>query len=471
MIKRCVLCLLSVFLFCWLLVPGLSEDAAHTVLYFYRNYCESCTPEEDFARQFYSVTGIQLENCNFSSWNVVHQEGQNELDRIRAELNLSSVSLPLAIVDGIVYQGAEEMNTSLAETALTWQDTNDSVILYLYTPACESCAAVEEALSSLPEKVEIRRGNIYFESPVVIHRVDISAQPAFAEAVFNAYDVKDSRRITPAVFFSTHALTGSKDILEKLSREVSLGWACGKSLIPNAEAVPDSAEAGKGISLLSAIGTGLIAGFNTCALSMLLLFLSLILPTGRKAPAVSFLLARFLCYLLIGFILTEIFQRFNPGWLRPAARWIMTIFGGILIVLTCLDAFHASRGELGSIRNQLPSPLRGKLRRLIQCAANTRFLIPVSILLGFLVAGGEFMCAGQLYLMQLISVAGSSTGYSLMLILYCASFLFPSVLVTVVVFRMKSHLRASSFFASHITAVKIMTALAMAAMIVLAWII
>lgn len=446
-----------------------AESSPHTVLYFYRNYCESCTPEEDFADQFLSLTGIRLDECDFKAWNVVRQDGQKELEETAARLKLSSVSLPLAIVDGIVYQGAAEMNTALAQNALSWQDSNDSVLLYLYTPACESCAAADAALASLPAKVEIHRGDVTIESPVSIERIDISASPDFAQLLFDLYAVEDSRRITPAVFFGKHFLTGARDITEKLSQEVALGWASEKPLFPDPETSATAAEIRNPAPLLTAIGAGLIAGLNTCALSMLLLFLSLILPTGRKAPVIFFLGAKFLCYLLIGFIFIEVFQRFNPSWLRPAARWIMTLLGIILIILTLSDAFHASRGELGSIRNQLPSPLRGKLRRVIQQMTKSRFLLPASALLGFLVAGGEFMCAGQLYLMQLISSARLSTGQGLALAVYCLAFLFPSAAVSAVVFKTRSHLRAASFFAGHMTAVKILTSIAMAGLILYAW--
>ncbi len=81
------------------------------------------------------------------------------------------------------------------------------------------------------------------------------------------------------------------------------------------------------------------------------------------------------------------------------------------------------------------------------------------------------MCAGQLYLMQLISSARFGTGQRLTLLAYCVAFLLPSVLVSVIVFRTRSHLQAASFFADHMTSVKILTSLAMVMLIVLAWVI
>ena len=453
-----------VLLFCFFLVSAAAAES-HTVTYFYRNYCESCTPEDDFAAQFQSLTGISLSDCAFTAWNVVRTDGQAALEKTLAELGLEQLSLPAAIVDGNVYQGAAEMNTQLAETALSWQETTDSVILYLYTPACESCAAVESVLNNLPESVTVQRGNVSFESRVLVRKLDISQIPGTAEALFARYEVPDSRRVTPAVFFGSHVLTGEKEITDRLGQEILLGWASGGVPLPEGD-VPLARP-----SLLPSIGAGIVAGLNTCALSMLLLFLSLILPTGRRAPALAFLAAKLVCYLLIGFVFLELLQRYNPHWLRPLSRWLMTGIGAVLILLNLSDAYHAYRNDLGSVRNQLPSGLRGQLHRLIRSLTGTRILTASSALLGFLVAGGEFMCAGQLYLIQLISFAHYESGQVPALIAYCLAFLLPSAVVCAVVFYSHSHLRTAAFFAEHMTLVKVLTALAMLMLILLAWLI
>ncbi len=441
--------------------PALSEK--HTVIYFYRSYCESCTPEEDFASHFSSVTGASLSGCDFTSWNVVRPEGEAALEDMRSALGLKEVSLPLAIVDGEVYQGAEEMNTRLARTALTW-DSTDSLILYLYTPACESCGAADAVLSALPEHVSVRRGSLTVESRVLVDRIDISASPDVAQALFDAYGVPEDRRVTPIVFFGDHYLSGAADITARLPGETALGWAVGgpRAYTPAPPERP---------SLLPVIFSGLVAGLNTCALSMLLLFLSLILPSGRKAPAVAFLVSKFACYVLTGCLVTELFQAFNPHWLRPLARILMTGMGAVLIVLNLSDAFYASKGDLGRLRNQLPSSLRGRLHSVIRRLAASPALLPASVLLGFIVAGGEFLCAGQLYLMQLMSGARYDGGQLLMLFVYCLAFILPSAAVCLAVYAGKSQLRAASFFAEHMAGVKLLTALAMLVLILAAWLI
>lgn len=462
------LAILGLLTACASLCLAESGAKAHTVEYYYRSYCEACAPEEDFAAEFQALTGTKLSDCDFAAWNVVRADGQAALSAALVRLGLDDAALPLAIVDGVAYQGSAQMNARLAEAALAWHDTLDSEILYCYVPACESCEEAEAALDALPEAVTFRRGDREIESRVTVRRVDVSADPAFAEALYEAYAVPDDRRVTPIAFFADRYLSGVKDIRDRLAAEVALGWASGG--VPGIAA---GEKAVRPVTLAGAMGAGLVAGLNTCALSMLLLFLSLVLDAGRRSmlAVAGFLAAKMACYLMIGFLLLRAFQRFNPAWLRPAARWVMTGLGGALIGLNLSDALHARRGDLGGVRNQLPGRLRGGLRRLIQRLTGAKALVPASMLLGFLVAGGEFLCAGQLYLMQLLSaVQAGGSGQGAQLIAYCLAFLAPSAAVCALLLAGQSRLRAAGFFARHMALIKLLTAGAMLLLIVAAWI-
>ena len=453
---------------CLLLVPAaLAENARHTVLYFYENYCESCTPEDDFAETFRSLTGLSLDECDFSAWNVVHQAGKSRLEQALAELNLETASLPMAVVDGVAYQGSGEMESSLAETALEWSDETGSIIVYLYAPACESCARAASVLDALPESVSVNRGSVRFESPVSVVRIDASAQTGLANALFEAYGVPDSDRITPIVFFADRYLSGADSIEASIADMVALGWAVG-----GVDMGEGASESPAPLTLVGTLGAGLVGGLNTCALSMLLLFLSIVLELRGRAGgyAACFLLAKFGCYLLIGFALLSVLQRFNPHWLQPLARILLTVIGGALAAMNLWDALQARRQNLGGIRNQLPAGMRRRLHRAIRALTGRRVLIPAVIALGFLVALGEFLCAGQLYLMRLLSAlqAGESM-LELHLVLYCAAFIAPSALLSALILRGRSQMEVSEYLAEHMAAVKLLTAIAMLLLILTAW--
>lgn len=443
-----------------------ASEARREVLYFYENYCESCTPEEDFEDYFLSLTGTPLRSCDYSAYNVAHDPGKRALEDACGRFGLVDPRIPLVIVDGIAYEGAAQMEQALASDALAWGSGTDSTIVYLYVPACADCARAVQALEALPETVTLRRGTVEIESRVIIERIDISRQPGIAEALFDAYQVPDDRRVAPSVFLPDRCLSGADEIEKNLADMVRLGWAAGSVSLPSEN------QTSAAVSLTTTLGAGLAAGLNTCALSMLLLFLSVVMEARKNAGALAltFLASKFACYVLIGVALTGLLQRFNPAWLQPLARGLLTVMGGALIALNVWDALQALRSDYGKIRNQLPAGLRGCLHRMIRTLSRRRFLLPAVMALGVIVALGEFLCAGQLFLMRLLS--GVNTGSDLQLLhllLYCVAFILPSAALCSLVLGGRSQVRVSAFLAEHMAAARLLTAAAMLALILTAW--
>ena len=348
------------------------------------------------------------------------------------------------------------------------QTLPDSRIVYLYVPACESCARAVEVLESLPDSVVISNKDVKGQSVVQIEHIDISARPEVARQMFADFAVPDDERITPCVFFGEHYLSGIAAIERDLANMIGQGMAMGEIEVSDETDIAPAPT----VSTVGAIGAGLIAGLNTCALSMLLLFLSLILEMRGKAGffAGCFLVSKFVCYLLIGFGLLELMQRFNPHWLQPLAKGVLTGMGAVLIILNLWDAWQAHRANYGKIRNQLPAAIRGRLHRAIRTMTKMSVLVPAVIALGFLVALGEFLCAGQLFLMQLLSGLNSGAGAQMLnLAVYCTAFIAPSAVLCMLVLGGKSHLRVSAFLAKHMAAAKLITAGAMLVLILFAW--
>ena len=132
----------------------------------------------------------------------------NALKTAMAQYGLSDEVLPMAVVDGVVYRGANELNEKLPPEALRWGGGTLSQVVYLYTPACESCARAEAALEALPKCMTVTRGGFSFESEVQVTRYDVTKESALAISLFNAYDVPEEKRVTPTVFLPGRALTG-----------------------------------------------------------------------------------------------------------------------------------------------------------------------------------------------------------------------------------------------------------------------
>ena len=94
--------------------------------------------------------------------------------------------------------------------------------------------------------------------------------------------------------------------------------------------------------------------------------------------------------------------------------------------------------------------------------------------MGLLVASGEFLCAGQLYLARLLggSVAWADSGQKFANILvYCLGFLAPSFAIAMALLLGHRAGSVSSALARHIVPVKIATAIAMLLLVALAWVV
>ena len=448
--------------------------AEHEVEYYYRNYCESCTPGEDFAEVFESLTGMPMTECTYQSYNVVTKAGKEALERKAEELGLENPSLPMVVVDGKAYQGDAQMQKELPEVSLAWTGT-DSRIISFYTPACEKCETARKVFESLPKTVTIRRGEKEIESAVSVREIDASADPDLADRFFEAYNVPDEERVTPIVFLGAHYLSGADRIERDLASMVNLGWAASPLKVKETDGETEAAkrEGSSALSISASIGAGLVGGLNPCAASMLLLFLALALGSGKQAGPmiIVFLGSKLLCYLLIGFFLLEMLQAFNPTWMLPVARWLMTGLGLVLILLNLWDAFQIGSGHWEKIRNQLPGGMRTRLRHLIERMMKTKRLwIPGIVLLGFLVAGGEFLCAGQLYLIRLLAAVRESRSQQMLgLIAYCLAFITPAAAASILMLRGMASEKVSGFVAKHMMAARIAAAAVILVMMILSW--
>lgn len=232
--KRFSVCLCALALLVCLFCAGVCEQEAarREVIYFYENYCESCSPAEDFREHFRSLTGVSLEECDYTAHNIARSDGQTALAEAEMLYGLENPNIPMVIVDGSVYCGAAEMESLLAQDALAWGST-DSTIVLLTGPAC---ADIADVLESLPESVVLRRGILEIESEVVCEIIDIGAQPEFAAQLFDAYCVPEEQRAAPCAFYADRYLSGAEAIEKNLAAEVELGWAAGGVKLPAADA-------------------------------------------------------------------------------------------------------------------------------------------------------------------------------------------------------------------------------------------
>ncbi len=460
---------LLALLFCAVFVSARAEETP-AVLYFHETICETCDPDEEFAATFLSLTGQPLTGYRYRSYNVLTSAGKQMLSETAAQYGVEKPTLPLVVLGGKVYMGTKAIQTALPEDFLQSSGATDSVIYYLYVPACESCARVEQALSALPASVWVTRGLYAFDSKIAVRKIDVSRETGAALALFERFHVPDADRVAPIVFLSDRYLAGADTIVDRLPGAVRAGFAVGNGAPPAAPArLPV-------LGLAGTIAAGLAGGLNPCALSMLLLFLSLLAGADRPAGrlAALFLGGKFAAYLGIGTALLGVFQLFNPVWLATAVKLLLTALCAALIALNLMDAAAARRQEMGRIKNQLPARFRGFLRRRIEAAfARKKSAAVAAAALGALVAGGEFLCAGQVYLATLLASVRSGIAtlpaFGL-LCAYCAAFLLPSAALAALVLRGRAAISVSVFLSRHMAVIKVLTALTLAAILAYVWI-
>ena len=453
-----------------------AESAEHPpLLYFFENYCDSCHPETEFADEFSTLTGRSVGEYSYRYYNVRYENNRRLFEAMAKEYGISSADLflPMVVVDGTAYVGNSGIESALPMDFIQNEST-DSRMYYLYSPACESCAAAEKIIDALPDTLIVKRGKAEFESKVVVERINIYEDPSRAQALFHRYRVPEDKQTTPVVFLREEYIRGADLNEGRLSRMLSAGLAVGT---PEIAASGENGGAGT-LSVAGAAAAGFVAGFNPCALSMLLLFLSIMLSMDERAAryAIVYLAVKYITSVAIGTAFLSLLSAWNPTWLPMAARILLTAVGGGLIALNIMDAWAAHHEKYGQIKNQLPARLRGFLTRRIRGGLHgSGAILFLSVaLLGVIVAASEFLCSGQLYLANMI--AGFSAGETYarqiaLLLLFCAAFLLPSAVIAVIAMRQRNTFSISNTILRHMTLIKLATAAAMLIMIVAAWII
>lgn len=452
-----------------------SAEEKPLVIYFFENYCDSCHPEETFMESFDDLTGRSISEYRYRYYNVRIASNRELYEQALAEYDVPEDEqyLPMAIVDGVVYSGSSRIENAMPADFIENEST-DSVMYYLYSPSCEGCAAAKDTLDSLPETLTVKRGMYEFESRIELISINIYENLDVAKALFERYDVPEDKQTTPIIFLRDTYLNGADRINRMLYYMLENAQAVGTPLIETGDAPAADVS---GLTWAGTFTAGLVAGFNPCALSMLLFFLTLLLPLKKNTGlyASIYLASKFAMYLLIGTVLLTAFSAWNPTWLPLAAKLLLTVIGAVLVVMNLMDAWSAHREKYGQIKNQLPRGIRHFLHERIKRVLEHpgRALVPSIILLGLIVASSEFLCSGQLYLATL--TAGLELGIEylrqfMLLVVFCLAFLLPSVALTVLVIKGRDMFGLSDAMLRRMPVIKLATAIVMAAIIVIAWV-
>lgn len=247
----------------------------------------------------------------------------------------------------------------------------------------------------------------------------------------------------PTIVIGDKLLRGGTKIGEGLDQAIE------EALVSNIKSSSSSkqnlVDTFKKFSLLAILGSGLADGINPCAFAVIVFFISFLAVYGYKKKeivcvGVSYCLAVFLTYLLIGLGFFEFFYSLdNISSFIQGFYYFVGVFCFVMGALAIYDYIHFSltKKSDGALL-QLPKILKKKINitigsKLRQKKESTLFSLAVtSFSVGFMVSLLEAACTGQLYLPTIVFVLKTNQirlkAWSYLL-LYNLMFILPLVVV------------------------------------------
>ena len=229
------------------------------------------------------------------------------------------------------------------------------------------------------------------------------------------------------------------------------------------------------------LSAGLIDGVNPCAFTVIVFFISFLLLQGYRRKDIilvglSFILAVFLTYLLLGIGIFGFLYRFS-GFFIVARVFNITIgsFSIVLGFLALFDFFKFRKtGKTEGLVLQLPEPIKKQNHKVIglhyrktqkteegatAVKKHIFALILSALITGFLVSLLEAVCTGQTYLPTIAFVLKTAPvklqafGY---LCLYNLMFIIPLLVIFILALLGVSSEQFSKFLRTHLGLIKIL---------------
>lgn len=428
-----------------------SKENNDTIIYAYAPDCSSCKEITTLLDDFAIVRNIKLYKINVSD-----NSNKEELSNYESNSHVPDVIkgiYPLVFIgdqylfnseiteeniDKLLQGEAIDHLISYPDKADLQAESNSNsdgqatTFLYFYSTTCASCKTAVDFINQLKAKypgVNAIGYNLYIPENITLLR-----------EYGKEYDLKSNQLgEIPVVFISGQALIGDKAILEGLELYIN-NYASAKPttvLDPNKLIIKDDIIHG-----FAVFGAGLLNGFNPCSLSMFLFLLSLMMLDGKKILKIglSFSLGKFVMFFLLGTIFYKLLSKANLDLLNFITKYLMLIFIVAFATLNLFDYVMAKREKYSRMVLQLPSGLKQfnhQVMRRIAQYSGSKYLIVIMILLGMLLAFGEFMCTGQIYLTSIIVlIQGNQIEWVaiLYLIIYSFAFILPLLIITLLIY-------------------------------------
>jgi cytochrome c biogenesis protein CcdA/glutaredoxin len=343
-----------------------------------------------------------------------------------------------------------------------WSGLSDDTpaILLFSTYSCSDCEAAKEYLDQL-------------KNQGIVSILELNVSEGNYLELFKELLLKSGREDTegkvPAVFVGDQMLLGKEEIKDQLETLIEDEDVSLKTLKSNLSDLSDldEEETIQKVSLPVMFGAGLLAGFNPCSISMLLMLFSILL-TGQASVLKNgflYLGGKYITYFGIGLVFYLAASQIDQQLLNhfgTVTGMVIAVLFLAAAVLNFLDFRNVRKQEYGKIRMQLPVKLRHFNHKLLKHAAHMEgmFLSLLVLGLGIAISIGEFFCSGQIYMASLLYLARNGTVQLLQLIgtlmVYVTAMSIPAAVILIVIYKTKKTERVSEFMLEHMAAIKLL---------------
>jgi len=496
----------SLYMFSCSQVGSKQEAAAATevdIYYFYFNPCASCDVEKEFQIRLDTLLGEDIKHINLRMFNAFYSSVEEKLLQFFEQYYVLEEhrEAPILFLGDTYIQGSANIDRNLkyefdkarsSSNVATPQlqesediqlirqpnvritdEEKQSRIIYFYVPLCAECDEVENFFNTLNSSYYVLYEGQAIKSRLEIEKYNISTidNLEMLRRYFDEYRIPDEDQQVPILFIGDKYLKGYEEIKGNLVNLIEAGQGI---LTPLLLEMPESSEnalpALTRYEIAGVLTTGLINGVNPCSISMLLFFLSTAISKSNSIlkMGLSFILGRFLTYVLLGTLLFNLLLIIDVNWMQQAEAVMKVIV--IMIVLffavyNIRDYFAAKGEKYDQIKLQLPVALRRMNHNWIKkftAVKNTRVLVVLSFLLGILISIGEFLCTGQIYLLTIIYMMHDFSQFNLealaWFLIYGIGLIIPMLLLLFVLYKGREVFDVSEFARSKLHYVKLINA-------------
>lgn len=225
--------------------------------------------------------------------------------------------------------------------------------------------------------------------------------------------------------------------------------------------------------LLTVLGAGFIDGFNPCAFTVLIFFISFLNFVGYRKKELLvlgtvFIFSVFLTYILIGIGLFKFIQSFEAFSVLSKIIYLGIAALAIILGIYSLYDWYIYRktGNPEQMKLKLPQIIKTKIQRIIQDTTRNRrrTLIDLAIAVfvsGFIVSLLESVCTGQTYIPTIAYVLKDPSlrvSAWVYLLLYNLMFILPLMVIFAAALKGVASSAFSRIARRHLGKIKLLTA-------------